>query len=496
MIRSKFATMIVLSLTVFIVNSVAIHAQSKKDRDRAKALQIEADRAYQQKNYQLATDKYGEAIRLVANNPQAHFFKGSAHYMLKEEHAKRVAEYERQKAADPNAAIDDKLANENAEVERQLTLALNHFTFALNQGHKAVDVLRQRAYVFYDLEEFDNALSDIEKVLATSPNDIALIKTAGAIRFTEKKYPEALAYYARAIAISPRDGDSHYFTAVIENIRGNVAQQAAAAQIAADNGTSYPGEAFFLVGDARERERNNGAAIEAFRRAIFAKADLYDAYRRLALLYRKEGRLNDAIDISKQALRVFKNDGATFTDLSYYYSLADRPDDAVEAARAGITLLPNEHMPHTNLCRALNEVKKHDQAIVACNNALRLKPNDGETLFYLGRAYDFIGRSADATRHYSQAVVGLTEFTRTNPDDHDGWYLLGNALFADNQRDKAANAYERCLAISPKFAKARFNLGVIHTRRKEKAAANAQYEALRQLDPKLADLLKAEIDKM
>lgn len=496
--RPRILLTILLLFAVVGVTADHASAQSKRDRDRAKALQTEGDRAYQQKNYQLAADKYGDAIKLVANSPQAHYFKGSAHYMLKEERAKRVTELEKQKASEPASAstLDPQIAEQNDEIERQLALALNHFTFALNQGYKAADVHRQRAYVYYDLEEYDNAIADIEKVLSSTPNDLALIKTAGAIRMSEKKYPEALAYYKRAVAVSPRDGDAHYSIALIENVRGNVAEQAAAAQIAADNGTSYPGEAFFLVGDARERERNNAAAIEAFRRAIFAKPDIYDAYRRLALLYRKEGRLNESIEISKQALRVFPNDGATYTDLSYYYSLADRPNDAVDAARAGITLLPNEHMPHTNLCRALNETKKHDQAVNACNAALRLKPNDGETLFYLGRAYDFLGRSADATRMYTQSVTGLSAFTRENPDDHDGWYLLGNALFADNQRDNAVEAYERCLAISPRFAKARFNLGVIQTRRNNKAAANAQYEALRQLDPKLAEMLKSEIDRM
>jgi tetratricopeptide (TPR) repeat protein len=494
---SRIFSFIGLIAAMFAFTDQAV-SQSKKDRERAKTLQTEAERAYQQKNFQLAIDKFEQSIKLVASNPNAHYFKGSAHYLLKGESDGRLQALavERTKQGGASGAIDGRIRDEEIENERQLTLALNHFTFALNQGYRPIDVYRQRAYVYYDLKEYDAALEDIGKALALVPNDLPLLKTMGSIYLTEKKYREALNAYNRALSAAPKDADVQYSLAIIHNALGDPAAQANAAKAAAEGGTRYPGEAFFLLGDAYERLRNDAAAIEAYRRAVFAKADLYDPYPRVALLYRKDNRLNDAIDVLKQALRIFTNDGNIYTDLSYYYSLADRPEDAAGAARSAIAVLPNSHMPHTNLCRAYNETKSYEQAIAACNAALRLKPGDGETYFYLGRAYNLVGRTADATRSYGLAVTGLTEFTRNNPDDTDGWYLLGNALFANNQREKAVDAYERCLAISPRFAKARFNLGVIQTRRKNKAGANAQYQALLQLDPKLAALLKAEIDAM
>ena len=131
-----------------------------------------------------------------------------------------------------------------------------------------------------------------------------------------------------------------------------------------------------------------------------------------------------------------------------------------------------------------------------CNTALRLQPDDGEINYYLGNAYVGLGKSVEATGKYTKAVKGLLDYASRNPDYSDGWYLLGNASFADKQYDQAIDAYQKCLALSPKFLKARVNLGIAYTRKKNKPAAMEQYNLLLGADASLAARLKAEIDKM
>jgi tetratricopeptide (TPR) repeat protein len=134
-------------------------------------------------------------------------------------------------------------------------------------------------------------------------------------------------------------------------------------------------------------------------------------------------------------------------------------------------------------------------AIRECNNALKLNPDDGETYFYLARAYDLASKPNDATQYYKRAVTWLLEFTRKHPESAYGYYLLGNAYFADNQRDKAIEAYAKCLDLSPRFVRARYNVAIIQLRQKNKTAALEQYNRLLVLDPDLAGKLKIEIDK-
>ena len=92
--------------------------------------------------------------------------------------------------------------------------------------------------------------------------------------------------------------------------------------------------------------------------------------------------------------------------------------------------------------------------------------------------------------------MGLEKFTASNQDYSDGFYLLGNAYFADNQRDKAIAAYQKCLELSPRFARARYNIGIIQVLQKNKAGAMEQYSSLVSIDPALAAKLKSEIDKL
>jgi tetratricopeptide (TPR) repeat protein len=134
-------------------------------------------------------------------------------------------------------------------------------------------------------------------------------------------------------------------------------------------------------------------------------------------------------------------------------------------------------------------------AVQACTSALRLNPNDGETNFYLARAYDLQKKPDIATPYYRRAVSGLVQFTNVNPLYSDGFYLLGNAYYAEGKRSEAIAAYKRCLELSPNFTKARYNLGFIYVLEGNKAAAREQYNELQKLDKALADKLLQAINK-
>ncbi|MFM9903975.1 MAG: tetratricopeptide repeat protein [Pyrinomonadaceae bacterium] len=438
-----------------------VPGQSRKDKDKAKNLQTLADKAFTQKNFREAADKYGEAIILVPTNPYSHFRKGFAHFNLQE----------------------------NDE-------ALKEFAIALSQGFRPLDVYKIRSYILFEQKNYNAALDEVNKALALDPRDLTLLKSVGEINLARNSYAAALDGFQKAAAIAPQDGDIYYNMARVHFALGDLKSQVDACGKALANGTRFPGETYYLLGDAHQKLRNAAPAIEAYQKAISSKPDTYQAYRNLSEVFRSENRFTDAINISKQGLKVFVNDGNLYTDLSWYYSLAGRPEDAVQAAKAGITILPNQYVAYTNLCRAYNETKEYDQAIIACNSALRLQPNDGETNYYLGNAYVGQGKSTEATKFYTRAVTGLIDYTGKNPAYSDGWYLLGNSYFADRQFDRAIEAYLKCLSLSPKFVKARVNLGIVYTRKRNKVAAMEQYNILLPLDASLAARLKTEIDKL
>ena len=450
-----------LSLLLILVLPLSAMMQSKRDRDQSKAFLSEADKAYAVKDYRGAAEKFGKALLLVPTNPYAYYKKGFAHFNLKE----------------------------NPE-------AISSLNQALAQGYKPLDIYRVRLFIYFIEKDYSAALGDIEKGLKLAPNDVSLLTAQGEILLEQKSYSEAAKSFEKVIKLEPNSADIYYNLARLKYATGDSDAQAAFAESALAKGTRFPAEAFFLLGDAKSKQKNSAAAIDAFQRSVSLKPEVYRTYGALSELLRAENRLDDAVNVLKQGLRAFPNNGEIYTELSWLYSLLDRPDEAVDAARAGIAILPDKPNAYTNLCRALNETKKYELAIGACNSALKLKPDDGETYFYLGRAFNLTGRSSQATKYYGQAVSGLEDHVIKNSQSPDGWYLLGNAYFADNQRDKAIAAYLKSLELSPKFSKARFNLGIIYVLQKNKPASSAQYSELLPLNAKLAAALKAEIDKI
>jgi tetratricopeptide (TPR) repeat protein len=449
-------------LSAMLLLSVDVSAQSKKDARKAKQLADRAAAAFVKRDYRVAIDGYGQAIALDSGNPDYHFWKGVAHHYV----------------------------NEN-------DLALPELNVAMDRGFKKpVELYRIRWRVYYAGKNYDAALADIKQGLVLDPNNLEFLQGLGDISYAKNDYREAVDAYQKVVLKDPNGGaDLYMYIARAKAQLGDVPGQIAAADEAIKRRTQFLGDAYLVMADGYRKQRKFDAAIDAYQKAIAAKPNTYSAYENLADIYRSQNRFNEAIDISRKALRVFPNDGRIYTSLSWFYSLADRNEEAIQAAQAGIRFLPNEYMAYTNLCRAYNDAKKPEMAIRECNNALKRNPNDGETYFYLARANDLAGKPDEATRHYKQAVAGLVEFTKNNPESADGFYLLGNAYFADNQREKAIDAYEKCLAISPRFVKARYNIAITQLRQKNKTAALEQYNRLLELDPELAGKLKAEIDK-
>ena len=462
MSRQRFLRLFTLSILICGLCSHAAWAQSKKDIAKANELLDQGNQAFAQKRYHDAIDKYQQAILLVPKNPDAHFRKAYAHYNQNEYDS---AKYE--------------------------------FQLALDQSYKKpVDIYSIRWHLFYDLKDYDAALADLKNGVAIEPRNLDFLSGAGDVYTAKKQFKDALDAYQKGLALSPKSGDLYCNIARVQQILGDTAAQRTAADEAVKNGTRMSGEAFYLLADAARKQKDLPAAIDAYQRAISSSPDNYDAYKSLADLFRGQARFQDAIEVLKKARLQFRTDGSILNDLARYDSLVGRPEDALKDALAGISLQPNQYAGYTNLCRAYNEVQKFQDAITACNRALTLKPGDGETDFYLGNAYLQLNKASEADRYYRFAVTGLTDYTTKNPDYADGWYLLGGALFNNNQPDKSIEAYLKCLAISPNFAKARFNLGFIYRVKKNKAGATEQYNKLVKLDAALAAKLKAEIDKM
>ena len=454
----SFITFCIL-FTAFSASISVVSGQTKKQLKEAKRLADEGGRSFQKKEYQTAINKYAESITLVPDVPDTHYWKGYAHYYLNE--------YDQ---------------------------AMIELDAALERGYKPLDIYKLRWFLNYQKKDYDSALKDVEKGLQLDPSNLTFNLAIGELNFAKGSYQQALTAYQKAAEIDPNNADTRYSIAASYAALGDKDKQLQSALEAIKRNTKFVGEAYFLIGDGYQKNRKFTEAAEAYKRAISAKPDILPIYHNLSDIYRNQNRFEEAIEVTKQGLKIFPNNASLYVDLGWYNSLGNHNFEAIIASKKAVELDPEQSMAYTNLCRAYYETKQNQLALDSCNTALKLNPNDGETNVYLGFTYLSLNKDDTATTYFKKAVSGLLDFTKDNPDYSDGFYLLGNAYYYVGQPQKAIEAYTHCLELSPRFAKARYNLGLTYFVNKNKTAANEQYDELLKIDKDLAAKLKQTID--
>ncbi len=457
MFNKKIINLTIVVSLIFGISFLGgnVNAQSRRDVRKAENLVKDGNNLFNRRDYRGAINKYAEAISLVPALPVAHYWKGYAHYYLKE-----------------------------------YDLSLTELNTAFNQGYSPLDIYKVRWYVLYQKGNYDAALSDAQKVLQENPNEINLLAAIGDIYRTKGDYNNALATFKQVVQKNPQySGDIAYYIAESHYNLGNTSEQAGAAADAVKKNTQFIGEAWFLIADALQKQRQPEQAIDAYERSILGNPKIINSYNNLSEIYRSKGLYKKAVETMQKGLKVFPNDGIMYSNLSWYHSLAEEFPQAISAGQKAVELAPDQYMGFTNLCRAYNDMKLYQQAIKTCNDALKMKPGDGETNFYLGFAYDKLKQPAAAKDYFKKAIIGLIEFTRENPDYSDGFYLLGNAYAFSGNDPGAIEAYRKTIELSPRFARARYNLGAIYFINGKKDLAWEQYNALKEIDTKVADEL-------
>ena len=129
---------------------------------------------------------------------------------------------------------------------------------------------------------------------------------------------------------------------------------------------------------------------------------------------------------------------------------------------------------------------RYQEAIEAFSRAVVIEPDNSFAYFNLGTAAALLGRYNEAAGYLRQAV-------RISPDLIPAWSNLGAMYNHLSQPRQALEAFRQVLRLSPADANARYQCGLALLSLGETAAARAEYEALKPLDPTLAAQLLSRL---
>jgi Flp pilus assembly protein TadD len=185
-----------------------------------------------------------------------------------------------------------------------------------------------------------------------------------------------------------------------------------------------------------------------------------------------------------------------------------RLDEAVEQYKIALRFNPNHAEAHMNLGVALTAQAKFDAAVPHMETAVRLQPNNGGFHLLCGNLLHRIGRIDEAAFHFETGVrlkpysadahygyaaflaaagkndeyIGeLRNVIRLNPNYPFAELLLADGLFAKGNLKEAEGHYLAALRVDPELTVAYNNLGRVYLAQGQISQAMVQFnEALRR----------------
>ncbi|MFZ5861675.1 MAG: tetratricopeptide repeat protein [Nitrospirota bacterium] len=196
----------------------------------------------------------------------------------------------------------------------------------------------------------------------------------------------------------------------------------------------------------------------------------------LAMAYRDRGELARAVDLLREAVRVYPKYHNGYGQLGLALLDGGDLDGALAAFVRAHELDPNDPQDTYHLGVVYQKLGKPDEATRAFQDTIRLKPDDAEAHNNLGALYQDKGRWQDALAEYRIAA-------RLDPALPQAHYGMGRVFERLGQADAAIRAYRAAIQSNPRHLDAHVALAGLYLAGGDKPAAADTFEAALRLAP-------------
>jgi tetratricopeptide (TPR) repeat protein len=282
------------------------------------------------------------------------------------------------------------------------------------QSPEPAGVERLRGIIFYQREQFQDAIQAFNKAANQDPNDRESIELQGVSLYRIGRSPEALPFLEKAHATVVRANiDPEYVLGLCYSDlkRYDDARHAFATQydFPPDSAEAYllaarlflrreiPAEAVMQAQKALQINPNLPLAHQLLGEAALAKADTASAIRELEA-ERKINPLN----------------GLLYDRLGDAYLRNGQYEQAQQALNRAVLLEPSATAPYILLGETFLKLKQPIQALHYLDHAVKMDPSNYLTHNLLGQAYKATGQVEEANREF-QMVVDLQNNIKPQP---------------------------------------------------------------------------------
>jgi tetratricopeptide (TPR) repeat protein len=288
-----------------------------------------------------------------------------------------------------------------------------------------------------DQGKLEEAVAACRQAIHLRPEHAEAHSNLGVLLFDQGKLDEAVAAFRQAVRIEPDSVQSHINLGHALRSQGKLDEAVAAYRQAIRIRPDYA-EAHSNLGALLNEQGKLDEAVAACRQAIRIRPDYAEAHSNLGIALFAQGKLDEAAAAHRQAIRIRPNHADAHANLGRVLHDQNMTDEAVAAFRHAILLEPNFAEAHNNLGLALRALGRLTEGRPALEEAVRLAPrnarfrrnlgeiarfvagdprlaameqmsqdgaslSDGERIelhFALGKAYEDLGRHAEAFRQW------------------------------------------------------------------------------------------------
>ena len=226
-------------------------------------------------------------------------------------------------------------------------------------------------------------------------------------------------------------------------------------------------------------------SMNAYRKSVAAKPDVFESNLNLGLMLARAGRL-EAAEFLRAATKLTPTDhlaeGRERAWLSLGHVLeSSKPEEALEAYRQAATLQSKDPEPHIAAGLLLERRNDLGEAEKQYQQVLALDPQSAEALTALANIYM-------RAKRLPEAESVLRQLAAERPEDAGVHLQLGRVLAAANKTDQAITELETGLKLSPGDQEAQRDLAELFTSAGNCEPAEPLYRALLGQNPKDAEL--------
>ena len=192
-------------------------------------------------------------------------------------------------------------------------------------------------------------------------------------------------------------------------------------------------------------------AEAAYRKAISLRPDFWSGYNSLAIFLDDHQRYDEAIAQYQRAIQLTPDNAALYLNLGAAYTDKGDPKSFPQAERAlqkSLALEPS-YPANANLGYLYIQEQKYGEAAAAVEKALQLNDKNYIVWGNLAIAYEGLGEKDKAANAWDRELALLEQETQTNPRDPVVQADLGLLYAKKKMREKAISHIESAIVLSP-----------------------------------------------